>query len=319
MTNPEPMVVADPLAAFQKDGMLKILAPAKTNLFLGVADRQENGLHKVTTVMHSLSLHDVIHMDYSPESTGGLQVKVACYWREGLDELAIADEENLAVQAIRLLANKLERDVDETISLRIEKHIPVQAGLGGGSSDAAAALCGVAKIWGIETHAPEVLEAAGELGSDISFFLYGGCVCLTGVGETYSHRLDPMKKALVLIKPSEGASTRQVYQAFDENPVAIPKDVAQAAVTAISADDVPLYNNLSDAAESILPELAEIRSWAQSQPQVDGVLLSGSGSTTVVICNSFDTACKISSAARAKGWWTRATTFSSLRAAIVPK
>lgn len=319
MNMPNSMVVSDPLAKFSREGMLKLVAPAKTNLFLGIGERLESGYHEVTTVMHALTLHDVIHMDYKEESSGGLTIQIECCPREGLPDLNIEAKDNIAFKAVRLLAEKLGRTADETVQIRIEKHIPHQAGLGGGSSDAAAALVGAAHFWGIDRQAPEVVAVAAELGSDISFFLHGGCVCLTGMGEVYSHKLEPMKKPLVLIKPEAGVSTALAYQRFDEAPVEIPEALATEALTAFRAEDVPLFNNLTQAAELVLPELAEIRDWVQDQEGITAVLLSGSGSATLAQCETFDDACRISSAAQARGWTTRATTFSSLRAEVVPK
>lgn len=313
------MVVSDPTAKFAREGMLKLVAPAKTNLFLGIGAKRADGYHEVTTIMHALALHDVIHVDYEAESAGGLHIGLECFAREGLPDLEVAAEDNIAVKAIRLLAQKLGRSADETFTMRIEKHIPHQAGLGGGSSDAAAALVGAAHFWGIDRQAPEVLAAAAELGSDVSFFLHGGCVCLTGTGEVYSHKLEPIKDPVVIIKPEDGVSTALAYRNFDANPVPIPEEVAEGALNAARAEEVPLFNNLTAAAQVVLPELADIRTWAQSQTGVQSVLLSGSGSATIAQCRSFDEACRLSSAAQAEGWTARATMFSSLRAEIVPK
>jgi len=349
MNDPGPMVIADPLAVFERQGMVKLVAPAKVNLFLGVGGLRSDGYHEVTTVMHALDLHDVLHMDYYPESSGGLQIEVNCYAREGLPSLDITSEDNLVVRAIRLLAQKLGRTQDETFRIRIEKHIPFEAGLGGGSSDAAAALLGAAKFWDLAvpisgkravqpinseapmskiadfkaydyaTFAPEVLAAAAEIGSDVSFFLYGGCACLTGAGEAYSHRLAPMKKVVVLVKPDKGVSTKLAYELFDKNPAFVPKDIAHKATTTPWGKDVPLFNNLAPVVEVIYPELATIRTWLQEQPGVEGALLCGSGSATIALCSNFEVACKISGLAQVQGWWARTTALNPLGAAIVPQ
>lgn len=319
MNRTDHMVVSDPLAAFRKEGMLKILAPAKVNLFLGVDAPREDGFHQVTNIMHALTLHDVIHLDHEKKSAGGLMIEAQCFAREGLEPLALKTEDNLAVRAIRMLADKVGRTQDESIVLRIEKHIPHQAGLGGGSSDAAAALVGASRIWGIDPRSSEVLEVAADLGSDIAFFLYGGCACFTGKGERFDHELEPMKKPLVVIKPEAGASTADVYQTFDNDLFPIPAKVEEQAVSARQAEEVPLFNSLVKAAAALLPELLVIQGWAQDQPGVEGVLLSGSGSSTFVICESFEAACTLSAGARKGGWWARTTNFSSLGASIIPQ
>ncbi|MCL1797257.1 MAG: 4-(cytidine 5'-diphospho)-2-C-methyl-D-erythritol kinase [Eggerthellaceae bacterium] len=314
------MVVADPLAAFEKQGMLKLVSPSKVNLFLGIGALRKDGYHEVNTVMHTLNLHDVIHMDYFPESAGGLHIELSCYAREGLTSLNIEPEDNLVTKAIRLLAHKLGRDCDETFRIRAEKHIPFEAGLGGGSSNAAAALVGAAKFWGIEAPAkalsakacaPEILETAAEIGSDVSFFLYGGCAHMSGAGERFEKLLAPMKSPVVLVKPEGGVSTAAAYQLFDKDPLLIPENLAHEVARMSCAQDVPLFNNLAAAAETLLPELTKIRLWLEEQAGTKGVLLCGSGATTIAFCENFDAACKISAAAQSQGWWARTTTLCS--------
>lgn len=319
MNQVEHMVVADPLAAFHEEGMLKIIAPAKINLFLGVGAIREDGFHDVTNIMHTLTLHDVFHLDYEQQSAGGLVVEASCFAREGLEPLILDSDDNLAVKAIKMLAEKLGRKQDETFRLRIEKHIPHQAGLGGGSSDAAAALVGAAHVWGVNPLAPQVVESAAALGSDVAFFLHGGCACFLGKGEQLSHTLEPFKKPIVIIKPKRGASTAEVYQAFDKAPVVLPDETINNALAAPKAENVMLLNNLFQAAQSVVPELTEIHAWLKNQEGVEDVLLSGSGSATFAICDSFNVACALSAGARKHGWWSRATTFSALGASIVPK
>lgn len=313
------MVVSDPLAAFEREGMVKLVAPAKVNLYLNIGAKRDDGYHEVATVMHSLALHDVLHMDIEAKSGGGLQVEVSCLAREGLEPLTIPSEDNLAHKAIVLLARKIGRAENELVSVRIEKHIPHEAGLGGGSSDAAAALVGAAALWGVEPDAVEVLEAASELGADVAFFLFGGCACLTGAGEAFDHAIEPMKKTVVLVKPDGGVSTSAAYAAFDENPAIIDPETHAAAFSAERAEDVPLRNNLAAASESLLPELAEALAWLSQQEGVEGSLMSGSGSSAFAVCATFGDACRIVAAARNRGWWARATAFSSTRATVVPR
>lgn len=319
MNENAPMVVSDPLAAFEREGMVKLVAPAKTNLFLNIGEKRPDGYHEATTVMHALTLHDVLHMDCIAQGGGGLQIEVSCHAREGLEQLSIASEDNIVHKAIALLACKLGRSENELISVRIEKHIPHEAGLGGGSSDAAAALVGAAKLWGVDADAPEIREAACELGADVAFFLHGGCACLTGAGEVFHHTLDPMKKAAVLVKPEGGVSTSAAYIAFDADPVALDAADQEAALAAVCAEDVPLRNNLAAASESLLPGLAEMLAWLADQEGVEGSLMSGSGSAAFAVCATFDDACRIVAAARNRGWWARTTAFSSARAAVIPR
>ncbi|MEG0322748.1 MAG: 4-(cytidine 5'-diphospho)-2-C-methyl-D-erythritol kinase, partial [Raoultibacter sp.] len=180
-------------------------------------------------------------------------------------------------------------------------------------------LIGMAQIWGIDSEAPELLEAAQELGADVAFFLKGGCAYYTGKGEVFDHALEPMKKSAVLIKPEQGVSTHASYAAFDKNPVSLDPEVQAQAFSAQRAEDVPLRNNLEAASQSLLPELVDIAAWIEGQAGVEASLLSGSGSAAFALCETFNDACRIVSAARICGWWARTTTLCSLGASIAPR
>lgn len=305
---------------FLRPGSLRIAAPAKVNLFLGIGARRIDGYHDALSIMHSLALHDVLWMrrEAAASAAAGPQVSVTMRSAPGLPAVSVDPEDNLAVRAIRLLAQETGRGAGEAIIMHLEKAIPAQAGLGGGSSDAAAALVGACRLWGLAKDDPAVVCVARGLGADVAFFLYGGCVALSGVGDEFHHRLEPMKSPVALVKPSEGVSTAAAYRLFDAHPVFVDQQRYDRAFTAKCAADVPLTNNLVPAAEELLPELAAIRQWAEAQPGVQAALMSGSGSATFVCCESFAAAAALVSAARAQGWWSRATSFSPLGAAPTP-
>lgn len=312
------MVVADPLAGYEKPSMIKIIAPAKVNLFLGIGEKRSDGYRDVVTVMHALSLHDVLHMDHALSSEGGLKLEIACQAREELEDIEIPTEDNIAAKAVRLLAAKLGRTQNETISIRIEKHIPHEAGLGGGSSDAAAALLGAANIWGESPFSDQVVACANELGADVAFFLSGGCARMSGRGETIEQTLEPMKKAIVLVKPAVGIPTYRAFENFSKIGEPLDRGLVEKITQVKRAADIPLYNNLAQASENILPELGCIRKWLDDQYGTQGALLCGSGSATFALCETFDEAHHISCEAKKQGWWSRASSFSPLRAALFP-
>ncbi len=298
---------------------LRVIAPAKVNLFLNIGSRRPDGYHEAISIMHALTLHDVLHMcrkEAQPQE--GLVVEVSCQARGGVAPLDIPAEENIVNTAIRALAEHIGRTEDETIAVRIEKHIPAEAGLGGGSSDAAAALVGTANLWGLSPHDPRIEETARSLGADVPFFLHGGCACLTGAGDVFSHNIEPMGSFAALIKPEGGVSTAEAYQAFDDLAPTVSAEDCARALSARHADEVPLRNNLVEVSEQLLPVLAEIHTWAKEHEGVAGVLMSGSGSAVFVCCDTFGVASKLASEAQTRGWWGRATTFGPVRAAIVP-
>lgn len=302
-----------------REGWMKVIAPAKVNLFLDVGARREDGYHEVESIMHVLNLHDVLYLRRSDELPGsGLTIEVACRTFGGIEPLAVSSEDNLVSKAFRLLAKRCGRMVDEKLRVIIEKHIPAQAGLGGGSSDAAAALVGSACLWGIAPDDPRVEEVARSLGADVAFFLRGGCARFTGAGETFARSLTPLGTPVVLVKPQGGVSTVEAYRAFDEDPQPVPSAQRAVALAASRAADVPLCNNLTKAAQLLLPELSEVHAWIAGREGVEGFLMSGSGSAVFVVCRDVASACNLAAASRTRGWWARMTSFGSVRATLGP-
>lgn len=297
----------------------KIISPAKVNLVLAVGEKQESGFHEVQTIMHSLALHDTLSMRrFDDEGSGdGLQVMLKCESSFTIDPLLIKAEENIAYKAVVELAKALGRTQDETIEMILNKVIPAEAGLGGGSSNAAAALVGAATLWGVGVEDERVQEVASRLGADVSFFLKGGCVRLSGKGDVFEAQLEPRSGFVLLVRPDAGVSTGKAYAAFDEDPV-LPSSEYLSSVAALdAAADVSLYNNLEKAACSVTPVVAQVLEWGRAAAGEENVVLCGSGSAVCCIFDSYQAACEASVEARKHEWWTRVTSFSPLGAAIV--
>ena len=304
---------------------IKVIAPAKVNLHLGIGAAQPDGYHAATSVLHAVSLHDTLTMRFEEAAPGaGLAVQVRCQGAPGIEAPEIASEDNIAHKAIVALAQALGRTADESVTVDILKAIPHAAGLGGGSSDAAAALAGAAQAWGVDALSDQVVKVAAGLGADVPFFLYGGCVCMTGRGDVFDHELAPMRKPLVLVRPDAGVSTAAAYKAFDECGTPESAEETQAACAAQSAEDLPLFNNLAVASEQVLPQLANMRAWLEAQPGVERdaagkpeVLLSGSGSASFAVCESMDAAYALVAAAKLQGWWARSCSFAPIGARVL--
>lgn len=340
-------------------GSVKAIAPAKVNLFLGIGAKRPDGYHDLVTVFHALALHDTLALRCVSEDgtveTARERVRAAVLENPddaaaaadalpphealvgpaknllvgitGADKteqtvraLAVPARDNLVVRALDALAHKIGYNADERITVHLEKNIPMQAGLGGGSADAAATLLTAARFWGVASDGPTLHEVAAGLGADVAFFLEGGCALMEGAGERLETRLEPAKLPVVLVKPAQGVSTAACYARFDEGSVPVPAQLLAQAEDAKLAADVPLFNNLAPAAESLCPELAQVRTWLQDQLGVpdenERVLLCGSGSCTFAVADDFSQAVRIAAAAQAQGWWSRATSLSSLKAAI---
>lgn len=297
----------------------KIISPAKVNLVLAVGEKQESGFHEVQTIMHSLALHDTLSMRrFDDEGSGdGLQVMLKCESSFTIDPLLIKAEENIAYKAVVELAKALGRTQGETIEMILNKVIPAEAGLGGGSSDAAAALVGAATLWGVGVEDERVQEVASRLGADVSFFLKGGCARLSGKGDVFEAQLEPRSGFVLLVRPDAGVSTGKAYAAFDEDPV-LPSSEYLSSIAALdAAADVSLYNNLEKAACSVTPVVAQVLEWGRAAAGEENVVLCGSGSAVCCIFDSYQAACGASVEARKHEWWTRVTSFSPLGAAIV--
>lgn len=297
----------------------KIISPAKVNLVLAVGEKQESGFHEVQTIMHSLALHDTLSMRrFDDEGSGeGLQVMLKCESSFTIDPLLIKAEENIAYKAVVELAKALGRTQDETIEMILNKVIPAEAGLGGGSSNAAAALVGAATLWGVGVEDERVQEVASRLGADVSFFLKGGCARLSGKGDVFEAQLEPRSGFVLLVRPDAGVSTGKAYAAFDEDPV-LPSSEYLSSIAALdAAADVSLYNNLEKAACSVTPVVAQVLEWGRAAAGEENVVLCGSGSAVCCIFDSYQVACEASVEARKHEWWTRVTSFSPLGAAIV--
>lgn len=297
----------------------KIISPAKVNLVLAVGEKQESGFHEVQTIMHSLALHDTLSMRrFDDEGSGdGLQVMLKCESSFTIDPLLIKAEENIAYKAVVELAKALSRTQDETIEMILNKVIPAEAGLGGGSSNAAAALVGAATLWGVGVEDERVQEVASRLGADVSFFLKGGCARLSGKGDVFEAQLEPRSGFVLLVRPDAGVSTGKAYAAFDEDPVLPSSEYLSSIATLDAAADVSLYNNLEKAACSVTPVVAQVLEWGRAAAGEENVVLCGSGSAVCCIFDSYQAACEASVEARKHEWWTRVTSFSPLGAAIV--
>ena len=165
---------------------MEVPAYAKLNLTFEVLGRREDGFHQITTIMQTIGLADLLHFEPSAD------LKVECEYPE------LAGDQNLVWKAAVELAKV--GGIEPTAKITIEKHIPVAMGLGGGSSDAATALLGLNVLWNLGLSVEELAGIAAGLGSDVSFFLWGGTALAQGRGEqiTSLSPLPPLAVTLVL-------------------------------------------------------------------------------------------------------------------------
>ena len=181
-------------------------AYAKINLVLNIGDLRPDGYHDIQTIMQSLELHD----DVTVEQTGGTGITVTA----SVDTIP-TDESNLAAKAVKAFAAKTGVPADG-LSIHIEKRIPVAAGLGGGSSDAAATLRALNVLYETNLSVDELAEIGIEVGSDVPFCVHGGCAYVEGKGDMVVPTT-PMPQCVIVIgKPDLAISTEKMYQRFDQ-------------------------------------------------------------------------------------------------------
>ncbi|WP_338035517.1 4-(cytidine 5'-diphospho)-2-C-methyl-D-erythritol kinase [Halalkalibacter alkaliphilus] len=247
-----------------------VKAPAKINLSLDAIRKREDGFHEVEMIMTMVDLADRI--DLTDREDGVIKVDVS----EGF---VPNDHRNLAYQAADLL--KKRYNVKKGVSIYITKRIPVAAGLAGGSSDAAATLKGLNQLWQLGLSMDELARLGAEIGSDVSFCVYGGTALATGRGELIQQISPPPPCWVILAKPPIGVSTAEVYKRL--NVQEIEHANTKAMIEAIEQQSFAgICDNLHNVLESVTLDMyPEVRNIKEQMIRfgADGVLMSGSGPT----------------------------------------
>ncbi len=183
---------------------IRLEANAKLNLTLDITGRREDGYHLMDMVMLSVNLFDTVSISKNQQ---GLSLF-------SNSRFLPRDERNVAVKAAQLLAQYCERDTFN-VTIHIKKNIPTQAGLGGGSADAAATLRGLNELFELGVSEPELLKLAERVGADVPFCLTGGCARVRGIGELIEPLPLPNDVWFVITMPRCGSSTRAVFERYD--------------------------------------------------------------------------------------------------------
>lgn len=275
-------------------------APAKTNLFLEVRGRRPDGFHELDTVFVELALAD--ELTATPRPDDALVLEVA---GEGAGGAVPAGPENLVWRAADALRRRAGRP-ELGATLRLTKRIPAGGGLGGGSSDAAAALRALDEAWKLRSDPAALAELAAGLGSDVPFFLAGGVQRGRGRGELLEPLSRPARPLeLVLLLPPFPCPTPQVYRALAPHLPTEPRG-PEALLAALASGDpaevgAALFNRLEAPAFALFPALAELKQELEALPGVVGALLSGSGSTLLGVARDGAAAAGALEALRARG------------------
>jgi 4-diphosphocytidyl-2-C-methyl-D-erythritol kinase len=260
---------------------LTIPAFAKVNLNLRVLGRRDDGYHDLDTVFQTVSLHDTIEFSLIQQPHIVLSSN---------DRSLPVDESNLVMRAAKALQARFR--ADRGARIRLQKRIPTQAGLGGGSSDAAATLLVLAKLWELNCSWDELLTIAAQLGADVPFFFYGGTVKASGIGEQLETLEDIAQKFLLIVKPNANISTADAYRALDERSLTspIPETILSTSQQTAESDKIDLANLTNDFEAVVFDLETEIRraKSALLKAGANAALLAGSGSAVFGIFDSED-------------------------------
>ncbi|CEG24615.1 4-(cytidine 5'-diphospho)-2-C-methyl-D-erythritol kinase [Peribacillus simplex] len=245
-------------------------APAKINLALDVLFKRPDGYHEVEMIMTTVDLADRIEL----KEIKGNHIQILSHNRFVPD-----DHRNLAYQAAFILKERF--GINKGVSITIEKNIPVAAGLAGGSSDAAATLRGLNRLWKLGLSMDELAEIGAKIGSDVSFCVYGGTALARGRGEKITHLPAPPKCWVILAKPTIGVSTADIYKRLQTSKMEHPDVPGMiSAIMENNYHDVceGLGNVLEQVTLQLYPEVANIKDQMKTFG-ADSVLMSGSGPT----------------------------------------
>ncbi|EZX15987.1 4-(cytidine 5'-diphospho)-2-C-methyl-D-erythritol kinase [Staphylococcus aureus C0673] len=250
--------------------MIYETAPAKINLTLDTLYKREDGYHEVEMIMTTIDLND--RLTFECRDDGEIIIDVE-------HNFVPSDHRNLAYKAAKLMQDRY--NIEKGVKISLEKSIPISAGLAGGSSDAAATFRGLNELWGINESLESLSELASEIGSDISFCIYGKTALCQGRGEKITHLPKPPSAWVVIAKPDIGVSTPEIYGALDlENKDEVQ---TQACLKAIENNDYTsmcqsLGNSLEKVTMQLYPEVEKLKN-TMSNTGVDAALMSGSGPT----------------------------------------
>lgn len=259
---------------------LELASPCKVNLLLNILGKREDGFHELETVMHPVPLFDRLRF-----ARGGTGVRLSCS-----EPSLPVDGSNLVHRAA--VAFLTTAGVGEGIAIHLEKHIPMAAGLGGGSGNAATTLLGLNRLFGCPLADMELARLAACLGSDVPFFLQSGPALATGRGE----RIEPLGRFpaldglfILLIHPGFGISTAWAYQDLSRFPGALNGRAGRASelIAGLRERDLAkaaagFYNSLEAPALEKYPVLACYQAFLRANGAA-AALMSGSGSTTFAL------------------------------------
>ena len=270
---------------------IKIISPAKINLFLQVTGRRPDGYHDLATLMCRIGLYDMVHL-----TLGTNETIVTCH-----DPDVPNDKTNLALRAAGLFFAALNKHQD--VKIFIEKNIPVAAGLGGGSSNAASVLLGLNRYYGYPFNQEELISMGLSIGADVPFFIYKKPAIASGIGEKLEtfHGLYPYQ--IVLVYPGFSVSTSEIYKNLNLGLTKCNKELKFINFYKKNFNiRYHLCNDLETVTASRHPEILSVKDALLSHG-AEGALMSGSGPTVFGLFADSDKAQKAKHALAENNNW----------------
>ena len=287
------------MAGMQKQE-IELRSYAKINLALDVTGIRPDGYHGVETIMQRVSLFDLVRIRWeeSGQEPAADEDPVKIILTTTKPYLP-TDRRNLAYQAAQAMLERAEtcgQKKTGVLTIQIEKRIPVAAGLGGGSSNCAAVLIGLNRLWKLRQSTRKLCAVAEQMGSDIPFCVLvqnTSCRCAlgSGRGEKLQMLKYPLRKYLVLAKPAFGVSTREVFAGIDDCVIEERPDMKQLREALMHRKDEAIYRGMVNVLETYtLPHYPRVRELKERIASTDGVrkvLMSGSGPTVIGVYDTF--------------------------------
>lgn len=247
---------------------MQLSAPAKINLSFAIKGRRADGFHEIETLMTPISLEDRITIERVGDKG---DIHFSCD-----DPSLPAGVDNLVVRAAKVFCERT--GMGGGITIRLEKRIPHGAGLGGGSSDAASTLSGLNELFSAGLATADLIELAGQLGSDVPFFIARSAAICRGRGEIVEPTFLAAKFRLVLLKPDFGVPTPWAYSKWKES-----RELSGVDYSAQEFSGMRFANDLERPVFEKFVLLAHLKTWLRQQPEVGVALMSGSGSTVFAV------------------------------------
>lgn len=258
--------------------MIRADAYAKINLVLDITGKREDGYHELKSIMQELSLHDHVDLEVNPDP----YVKLFVTGGDGIP----SDASNIAVKTANLIRETFR--ISEGVIIHISKRIPAEAGLGGGSADAAAVIRGMNVLFGLGMTTEQMMELGVKIGADVPYCILGGTALAEGIGEKLTVLPAMPGVPVLLVKPVEGVYTQKAYEVFDrlssvthpdtDGCVSLLNGKPESSSAWLRSFGNHCGNVLEPVAEKKIPQITEIKK-VLTDNGAEFALMTGSGST----------------------------------------